>query len=103
MKNILSCNNAVASATIQINGYLAEPIIAFEKLPNPIQYWKNYRDCELRTVALKYLIVPATSVSSERTASSAGNTVTAARSCLTAEHVDELVFINKNSYLLDLE
>lgn len=98
----LVLNTSTASATIQVNAYLAEPAIKFEKLTNPIQYWRNYQECELRTVAFKYLIVPATSVSSERTASSAGNTVSAARSTLTAEHVSQLVFMNKNMYLLDI-
>lgn len=91
-------NKCAANATIQLNAYLAQDAIKFENLENPITYWRNYQPCELRELALKYLIVPATSVSSEKTASA----INTRRSNLTLKQVEQLVFINKNSYLLDL-
>jgi len=92
---------ATASATIQINAYMEESLVPFETLKNPIDYWLNHRDCELKEVALKYMVPCATSVPSERLGSAAGNTSTNRRSCLNATHTNELVVINKNSYLLD--
>ncbi len=101
----LSCavsNRAVVSGTIQVNSYLDEPIVPFDSLKNPIHFWRNRPDCEIKELALKYLIITTTSVPSEHTASAAGNTITNRRTNLTPEHAKELVFLNKNSYLLDL-
>ena len=97
-------NNSVASSVIQVNGYLSLPIEEFERLPNPLLYWrKNLQSyTELQEIARKYLIMPASSVPSERAASAAGNTITTKRSCLSAEHAENLVFLQKNSFLLDV-
>lgn len=93
----------LASSTIQVNAYLQEPAQNFEELKNPIDYWRKYQNCELKEVALKYLIVVATSVPSERLGSAAGGTVNERRTNLLPEHVNELVFLNKNSFLLDVK
>ena len=50
----------------------------------------------LSKLAKKYLCVPATSVASERVFSSAGDIVSAQRSCLHSDHVDKLLFLKKN-------
>ena len=50
----------------------------------------------LSKFAKKYLCVPATSVASERVFSSAGDIVSAQRSCLHSDHVDKLLFLKKN-------
>ena len=50
--------------------------------------------------AKKYLCVPATSVASERVFSSAGDIVSAQRSCLRSDHVDKLLFLKKNMRVL---
>ena len=47
-------------------------------------------------LAKQYLCVPGTSVASERVFSIAGDIVTAKRSCLTPDHVNELLFLHKN-------
>ena len=44
----------------------------------------------------KNICVPATSVASERVFSSAGDIVSAQRSCLHSDHVDKLLFLKKN-------
>jgi hypothetical protein len=43
-----------------------------------------------------YLCIPATSVASERIFSTAGDLVTAQRSCLSGDQVDRLIFLKKN-------
>lgn len=50
----------------------------------------------LALMAKRYLCVPGTSVASERVFSTAGDIITAKRSCLTPGHVDELLFLQKN-------
>lgn len=50
----------------------------------------------LAHLAQKFLNVPVTSVASERVFSTAGDPVTARRSCLTCEQVDKLILIKQN-------
>lgn len=63
-----------------------------------LEWWKfNQRDLPLlATLAKRYLSIPATSVASERVFSTAGDVVTAQRSLLEPEHVDQLIFMKKN-------
>ena len=65
---------------------------------NPLDWWKDHhREYPLLAkLAKQYLCVPGTSVSAERVFSTAGDIVTAQRSTLTAEHVDQLLFLHKN-------
>lgn len=65
---------------------------------NPLDWWRsNEREYPLLArVAKRYLCVPGTSVASERVFSTAGDIVTAKRSCLTSGHVNELLFLQKN-------
>ncbi|XP_041642341.1 E3 SUMO-protein ligase ZBED1-like [Cheilinus undulatus] len=65
---------------------------------SPLEWWKEHH-CEyplLAKLAKRYLCVPGTSVSAERVFSTAGDIVTAQRSSLTTEHVDQLLFLHKN-------
>lgn len=63
---------------------------------NVLQFWLNYTKCDaLKKVALKYLIIPATSVPSERVNSTAGNTITDKRSRLRPEMAEKLIFYGK--------
>ena len=64
----------------------------------PLLWWNNYNTQLplMAKLARNYLCIPATSVSSERAFSTAGNIVSAKRSCLLPEHVDMLVFLAHN-------
>lgn len=69
---------------------------------DPLSWWKqNEREFPLLAkVAAQTLVVQGTSVPSERIFSLCGNTVTDKRSTLTGEHVNHIVFLNKNQCLL---
>lgn len=68
---------------------------------SPLEWWKlnemNYP--LLSKLAKMYHSIPATSVASERVFSTAGDVVTAQRSCLNPEQVDYLIFLKKNLVL----
>lgn len=85
----------------EVDQYLKEPNAPRES--SPLLWWKaNQQHFPLTTkLAKKYLGIPATSTPSERVFSTAGLTVTRLRSCLTPDHVNMLVFLNKNYALLD--
>ncbi|CAJ1061304.1 zinc finger BED domain-containing protein 1-like [Xyrichtys novacula] len=62
-----------------------------------LQWWKEQVDLPLLSkLARSYLSIPATSVPSERVFSTAGDIITAERSRLLPEHVDQLIFLKKN-------
>lgn len=62
-----------------------------------LQWWKKQVDLPLLSgLAKSYLSIPATSVPSERVFSTAGDIVTAQRSLLHPDHVDQLIFLKKN-------
>ena len=65
---------------------------------NPLTWWRsNEREYPLLARRTKQcLCVPGTSIASERVFSTAGDIVTAKRSCLTPNHVNELLFLHKN-------
>ena len=58
-----------------------------------VKFWKNYTACEeLKAIALRHLIIPATSVPSERINSNVGNTITHKRARLKPDLAEKLVF-----------
>lgn len=63
-----------------------------------LEWWKTHatKYPRLASIARRYLSMPATSVSSERAFSVAGNTVTKLRANISSEVVDEIIFLNKN-------
>lgn len=65
---------------------------------DPLKWWSMHeREYPLLSLQAKcYLCVPGTSVPAERIFSTAGDIVTAQRSCLLPEHVDQLLFLQKN-------
>ncbi|XP_033221047.1 uncharacterized protein LOC117175448 [Belonocnema kinseyi] len=68
-----------------------------------LAFWESYQGCEeLRAIAQKYLIVPATSVPSERVNSTTGNTITDKRSRLSPSVAELLVFLRQNYKFLQL-
>jgi hypothetical protein len=75
-------NCDTSDSDIQYQHYLAEPQLKFDF--DALEWWKTRASKYPLIVALakKYLGIPATSVSSERCFSTAGNIVTAKRSCL---------------------
>lgn len=76
----------------------ADPLTLSEK---PLDWWKEHH-CEyplLAKLTKRYLCIPGTSVPSERVFSTAGDIITAQRSCLTSEHVDQLLFLQKNLHI----
>ena len=65
----------------------------------PLSWWKSHERVYpfLAKLAKRYLCIPGTSVSAERVFSTAGDIVTAQRSTLSSEHVDQLLFLSKNA------
>ncbi len=87
---------SVESIPHEVDAYLAEPTPSIHV--KALDWWKNNRSRFPRMVLLacKYLCIPATSIASERTFSTAGNIVTKKRASLGGDTVDILVFLNKN-------
>ncbi|XP_076742690.1 E3 SUMO-protein ligase ZBED1-like [Maylandia zebra] len=80
----------------EVNRYRdVEPVALSE---DPLIWWRDHeREYPLLALQAKqYLSIPGTSVPSERVFSTAGDIVTAQRSCLTPQHVDQLLFLQKN-------
>lgn len=65
---------------------------------DPLSWWREHQHAYplLSNLARNTLCIPGTSVASERVFSTAGDIVSAQRSTLTPEHVDQLLFLNKN-------
>ncbi|XP_050521556.1 E3 SUMO-protein ligase ZBED1-like [Daktulosphaira vitifoliae] len=86
--------------TTQFQIYTAEPQLRFDL--NPYEWWKSreIKYPNLAALAKEYLAIPATSVSSERCFSTAGNIVTSKRTCLLAKNVNMLTFLYQNRKLL---
>ncbi len=80
----------------EIESYFREPCISVNQ--DPLLWWKvnESRFAKLSTLAQWYLAVPATSVPAERVFSTAGLIVNRLRTRLSSEHVDRLIFLNKN-------
>lgn len=81
----------------EVDSFLKDPAPHVDS--SPTQWWKGNaaRFPRLAKVAQRFLSIPATSVASERVFSAAGLTVNKLRSRLTPEHVDMLLFLNKNA------
>ncbi|XP_058617360.1 E3 SUMO-protein ligase ZBED1-like [Onychostoma macrolepis] len=75
----------------EVSAYTALPTISVDK--DPLQWWK---DNEEEFPRLAKLVVPTTSVASERLFSSSGNIQTVFRSSLKPEKLNMLVFLHKN-------
>lgn len=65
---------------------------------NVSEYWSNHKLMlyPLSEIALKYIMIPATSVPSETIFSKAGQFMSARRNRLLPDNLDTLVFLNKN-------
>ncbi|XP_070400496.1 E3 SUMO-protein ligase ZBED1-like [Nothobranchius furzeri] len=65
---------------------------------DPLHWWSVHQMLypKISNVAKRYLCIPGFSVSAERVFSTAGDVVTAQRSTLESEHIDQLIFLHKN-------
>ena len=81
----------------EVTHYLKE--LPVKRTENPFRYWNTNQQIYpfLYKIALKYLSIPATSVSTERLVSEAGDVKTDDRNKLTAEHLNELMFLSSIS------
>ena len=88
--------DAPLSAQSELERYLGEDAIS--PVQDPSVWWelheKKYKN--LSRLANHYLCIPATSVPAERVFSAAGLILNKLRTRLTPEHVDMLLFLNKN-------
>ena len=80
--------------------YIQAPIASLEE--NSLDWWKIHekRFPDIAKIAKYFLAIPASSASSERVFSTAGNIVTNKRTCLKPNHVNMLVFLSQNSMYL---
>ena len=81
----------------ELNKYRELPRISPSE--DPLKFWKKHSDDLplLADFASKYLVVQGSSVAGERVFSTAGDIVTAERSCLDPEHVNMLLFLQKRN------
>lgn len=65
---------------------------------DPLSWWAKHEGAYplLSNLARNTLCIPGTSVAAERVFSTAGDIVTAERSVLKPDHVDQLLFLHKN-------
>ena len=82
----------------EVESYLQDKPLDREE--SPLLWWKlnKHRFPLISKVAKRYLTVSVTSTPAEHVFSTPGLTVTRLRSCLTPEHVNMLVFLNKNAF-----
>ena len=88
--------SASTRAEEELKKYLeAAPLSLTE---DPLHWWRYHETAFplLAKLAKHYLCIPGTSVAAERVFSTAGDIVTAQRSNLTPEHIDQLIFLQNN-------
>jgi hypothetical protein len=90
----------VNDVSMQFQCYLAEPQLRYDF--DPFEWWKSHEKKYplVAKVTKKFLSIPATSVSSERCFSTAGNVVTPKRNGLAPENVNMLVFLYQNRKIM---
>ncbi|XP_025204441.1 zinc finger BED domain-containing protein 1-like [Melanaphis sacchari] len=90
----------VNDVSTQFQCYLAEPQLRYDF--DPFEWWKSHEKKYplVAMAAKKFLSIPATSVSSERCFSTAGNVVTPKRNSLAPENVNMLIFLYQNRQLM---
>lgn len=88
------------TASSQFDLYLAESQIGHNQ--DAYLWWRSHeaKYPAVAALAKRYLSIPSTSASSERTFSTAGNIVSPKRNCLLPENVNMLVFLYQNRHLL---
>lgn len=89
------------TAEEELKKYLEVPPLALSE--DPLKWWR-FHEGEfplLSKLAKRFLCIPGTSVAAERVFSTAGDIVTAQRSTLSSNHVDQLLFLQKNLVITD--
>lgn len=91
----------VSDLSHQFDAYLAEPQLGHNL--DALKWWKDHETKFplVAQLAKKYMCIPASSACSERVFSTAGNLITAKRSCLLPENVSMLVFLYQNKTYYD--
>uniref|UniRef100_A0A8C4S0T5 HAT C-terminal dimerisation domain-containing protein n=1 Tax=Erpetoichthys calabaricus TaxID=27687 RepID=A0A8C4S0T5_ERPCA len=91
--------SAGTRAEEEMKKYLETPSLSLSE--DPLTWWRSQETVFplLAKLAKCYLCIPGISVAAERVFSTAGDIVTAQRSMLTPEHVDQLLFLQKNMYI----
>jgi hypothetical protein len=93
MKNKKETPNVIYD---EITNYLSLPLAL--ETENPLDWWrirlKNFP--KLAKIVQKYLAIPATSVSSERLFSDAGNLISAKRTNLDTNLAGQMLFLKRN-------
>uniref|UniRef100_A0A2S2R790 Zinc finger BED domain-containing protein 1 n=1 Tax=Sipha flava TaxID=143950 RepID=A0A2S2R790_9HEMI len=96
VSTVQSQTTTTSSAIALMKQYLGMPYQGLNC--NMATYWNEHKLvlAPLSNIALKYSIIPATSVLSERIFSKAGQIISARRNRLLPKNVDILIFLNKN-------
>lgn len=84
------------NALIEMRDYMEEKPVPRDQ--DPLLWWKSHEQAfpSLSRLAAKYLGITASSVPSERIFSKAGELVSQRRNRLKGDHVNILLFLNKN-------
>lgn len=95
-KSLTGSLQPTATATIEVDKYLNEPLIP--RKADPLKYWseRRYVYPNLFNYVKTVFCVMATSVPSEVIFSKAGNTLTAKRARLSSSKVSKMVFVQAN-------
>jgi hypothetical protein len=92
-------SNTAASIIINMKEYLSQPYMGWSC--DPLEYWKAKQfDGSLLPfvkVVQKFFCIPATSVPSEAVFSATGDLINDNRSRLNPQHVDQILFSNRNA------
>ena len=80
-----------------------EEINSYREMPKskaPLEFWKKnvYTLPNLSKMAMKYLVVKATSVAAERVFSSSGDILSVERSCLDIDSLDAIIFLKSECF-----
>jgi zinc finger BED domain-containing protein 1 (E3 SUMO-protein ligase ZBED1) len=96
VKRLCGANNPTASAIIELNKYLQEPLL--QRTEDPLIWWKERRMVypRLYQIVTRRLCIMSTSVPCERTFSKAGQVLTQRRNRLTSSKVNQIMFLNHN-------
>jgi len=88
--------SAQTRAEEEVRMYLEAPSLPLTD--DSLEWWSTNDHVYplLAKLAKRYLCIPGTSIAAERVFSTAGDIVSAQRSTLTPQHVDQLVFLHKN-------